>query len=119
VIPDGWIPHRRAEDDELLGFLRPVDDSPGRFVPVTVFGYPLAAASDEDDAQAVLESFGLSYLADTWLLDVAGHPDPISVQIVEASPERVRVKNVDFSYQADYGKEFTLTAPVDPTLRRR
>lgn len=86
MIPATWRPYRRAEDDELLGYLRPVDDLAERFVPVTVFGYPLGNEADEHDAQHVLDSVGLSYLADRWLLTLDEHPDPISVEIVEASP---------------------------------
>src|SRR4051794_22350188 len=119
VIPVTWIPHRRAEDDELLGYLCPVEGPADRFVPLTVFGYPLADATDEHDAQQVLDSVGLSYLADRWLLTVDGHPDPISVEIVEAGPDQVRVKNVDFSSPADIGKVFALGVPVGGALRRR
>src|SRR6185312_4764050 len=95
VIPETWLESRRDEDGELLGFLRPGDASgdasggaPGQFVPVTVFGYPLGPAGDEDDAQRVLEAVGLSYLADRWSLALDGRPDPIAVQIVEASPQQ-------------------------------
>jgi hypothetical protein len=50
VIPQTWIEHRRAEDNELLGYLRPVDDAPSQYIPVSVFGYALEAPSDEYDA---------------------------------------------------------------------
>jgi hypothetical protein len=113
------MPYRRAEDDELLGYLCPVDDSAERFVPVTVFGYPLGNEADEHDAQHVLDSVGLSYLADRWLLTLDEHPDPISVEIVEASPDQVRVKNVDFSYPADIGQIWVLSVPVSGPLRRQ
>src|SRR5215469_14903863 len=119
MLPTTWIPHRRAEDDELLGYLCPVDPSAERFVPLTVFGYPLGDEADEHDAQQVLESVGLSYLADRWLLTLDGRPDPISVEIIEASPDQVRVKNVDFGYEADIGKIFVLDVPVNGPLRRQ
>ncbi len=92
MIPTTWIPYRRAEDDELLGYLRPVDGSANRFLPVTVFGNPLGDEADEHEAQQVLDSTGLSYLAGRWLLTLAGRPEPLAVEIVEASPEQLRVK---------------------------
>lgn len=119
MIPATWLPHRRDEDDELLGYLCPVEGSTDRFVPVTVFGYPLADDGDEHGARQVLDSVGLSYLADRWLLTVDEHPYPVSVEIVEASPDQVRVKNVDFSYPADIGKIFILGVPVSGALRRQ
>jgi hypothetical protein len=117
VIPASWTPHHRTDDAELLGYLRPIEESAGRYVPVTVFGSPLAGDCDEADAQQVLESVGLGYLAGRWLLTLAQYPEPISVEIVEAGPDRVRVQNVDFSY-GDYGQVFVLEAPVDSSLRR-
>jgi hypothetical protein len=117
VIPKTWLPHHRSEDGELLGFLCPT--SAGRYVPVTVFGSPLGEDADADGAQQVLEAVGLSYLADRWLLARPQHPDPVTVEIVEASPERVRLKNVDFGLEHDYGQIYVLEAPVDGSLRRR
>jgi len=119
MIPTTWIPYRRAEDNEILGYLRPVDGSANRFLPVTVFGYPLGDEADEHDAQQVLESTGLSYLAGRWLLTLDGRPEPLAVEIVEASPERLCVKNVDYGYEADFGKTFFLAVPPGEALRRQ
>ena len=41
MIPANWIGHHRPEDDELLGYLCPVDGTSTMFTPVTVFGHPL------------------------------------------------------------------------------
>jgi hypothetical protein len=111
VIPQTWIEHRRAEDNELVGYLRPVDDAPGQYIPVTVFGYALGEPTDEYDAQQILESVGLSCLADRWLLTPDGRSEPISVQIVEASPLHLVVKTVDFGYEGDIGTTFVLDVP--------
>jgi hypothetical protein len=118
VIPETWIEHRRVEDNELLGYLRPVDGGPGRYVPVTIFGYALGDPADEDGARKTLESVGLSYLADRWWLTLDGRAEPISVQIVEASPDRLLVKNVDFGYEGDIGTTFPLEVPEAGRLRR-
>ncbi|WP_246612885.1 hypothetical protein [Paractinoplanes bogorensis] len=114
MIPADWMPHRRGEDDELLGYLRPVDD---RFRPVTVFGYPLGDVTDEHEARQILDAVGLSYLAGRWLLALDGRPEPIAVEIVEASPERLRVKNVDFGFEENIGAIFTLDVPPGDALR--
>ncbi|MDG6110262.1 hypothetical protein Daura_20610 [Dactylosporangium aurantiacum] len=119
MIPPTWIEYRRDEDGELLGYLRPVDDASGQYVPVTVFGYAIGAPGDEYDAQQVLEAIGLSYLADRWSLTLDGRSEPISVQIVEASPQQVLVKNVDFGYEGDIGTIFRLDVPIGDSLRRQ
>ena len=103
-----WIVYTRAEDNELLGFLVPEG---GLFVPVTVFGYVLSDPADRDQAEHVLESVGLSYLAERWWLRLNDNRR-ITVEIVEASPTQVVLKNVDFGYEGNFGERFTLSAPV-------
>ncbi len=108
-----WIAHRREHDDELLGFLAP---GGVRVQPhVTVFGYPIADPTDREEAKESLDRLGLSYLAERWTLEREGQ-EPIQVEIVEASPERVVVKNVDFGSELEYGTRFALSAPVDERL---
>ena len=118
MIPRHWIEHRRAEDNELIGYLCPVADVPDQFIPLTVFGYPVGDPADECEAQHVLQSVGLSYLGNPWLLTLDGRSEPITVQIVEASPQRLVVKNVDYGYEGDIGKIFVLDVPEDGRLRR-
>lgn len=120
MIPATWIPYRRSEDDELLGYLSPVEGAADRFVPLTVFGHPLSDEEvDEQDARLVLDATGLSYIADRWLLDLEGRLEPISVEIVEASPERLRVRNIDYGYEGNIGDIFVLDVPPGDVLRRQ
>lgn len=109
---ENWIEHRREDDGELVGFLAPNGD---RFIAMTVFGTPLAQPSDRADAEDVLDTRGLGYLAERWQLQVDDQTQ-ILVEINEASPERVVVHNVDFSSGLDHGHRFTLTAPVGNLL---
>jgi hypothetical protein len=45
-------------------------------------------------------------------------PGPVTVDIVEASPARVRVANVDLGYlEADHGHICVLDVPVNRRLR--
>lgn len=118
MAPAEWVEHRRDEDGELIGYLVPKGAEGDLVVPVTVFGYPLGEAMDADAAQRMLDAEGLSYLADRWLLSLQGRDEPISVQIVEINPQRMRVKNVDFGYEGDYGEMFTLPVPAQGRLRR-
>jgi len=60
---------------------------------------------------------GLSYLAERWNLK-RERQAPIQVEIVEASPQRVVVKNVDFSSGLDHGHRKALVAPVAERLTR-
>lgn len=111
VIPNDWREHRRADDDELMGYLAPGSDG---VQPHTVFGYPLGAPTDEHGAALRLDSIGLACLADQWMLRVDGRDQPIAVQVVEASPHGVTVQNVDLFSELDYGATFRLETPVDP-----
>lgn len=116
MIPTAWQGHRRASDGELVGYLVPGDGP--TWTPVTVFGVPIDGAQARDDAERCLDEVGLSRLADRWLLDLPGRPEPIAVQIVEATPSALRVASVDLGADVDYGAVFTLDVPVNGALRR-
>jgi len=88
------------------------------FTPVTVFGYPIAEPTKREDAEETLNRLGLSYLAERWTLHRESQT-PIQVEIVEASPQRVVLRHVDFSSGLEYGTRFTLTAPIDGRLTMR
>jgi len=116
VIPRHWRPHLRQEDGEVLGYLEPVDA--GGYRPVTPFGHPVAGTGEEDDARAALDSLGLAYLAEPWLLTVPGRDEPVTVRIVEVTPQRMRVANADHGYEeADIGHVFVLEVPETGRLR--
>ena len=115
MIPTTWREYRREEDAELLGY---VDSAQDTFQARTIFGYPIGTQSTEEDAERALESGGLGYLAERWLLSIEGRNDPITVQIVEATPNEVTVKSVDYGYEADYGTPFVLDVPIAPSQLR-
>ena len=111
MIPSTWREHRREDDHELLGYIAPADEG---FQACTIFGYPVGAVSDHGEAEQRLESIGLSYLAERWLLSIDGRDEPITVQIVEVTPVKVTAKSVDYGYEGDYGTTFTLDVPALP-----
>ncbi|MGI6879134.1 hypothetical protein [Microbacterium sp. gxy059] len=92
-----WIPHRRASDGELVGWIRPAGDG---FVALSLFAAPLTGEVDWLDAEETLDAEGLSWLAEPWILERDGRG--IRVRIVEVSPGdppgtgRVQVKTDDF-----------------------
>ncbi|MEU3018915.1 MULTISPECIES: hypothetical protein [unclassified Nocardiopsis] len=115
MIPRSWRPHRREEDDEILGYLRP--EGAG-YVPVNPFGHPVHGAVEEAEARSALDSLGLAYLAEPWLLTLPGRAEPVTVRIVEVTPERMRVANADYGYEeADIGHVFVLDVPEPGRLR--
>lgn len=115
MIPAHWTPHHREEDGERLGYLRPEH---GGHVPVTPFGHPVAGPLTEPEARAVLDALGLSYLAEPWLLTLPEREEPLTVRIVEVTPERMRVASADYGYEAvDIGHVFVLDVPEPGHLR--
>lgn len=104
---DSWVPIHR-EDEELIGF---VSQSEAGWIPLTVFGHPLAPAGDRAGAEERLHAVGMSYLAEKW--ELRDGEAWISAQLVEASPAGVTVQLVDFFEHGDrYGERHTLAAPV-------
>jgi hypothetical protein len=63
MIPSTWVPHYRAGDGELVGYLDGADPT---VTPRTLFGYPLAEGCSPADAVRVLENRGLACLGDRW-----------------------------------------------------
>ena len=115
MIPVDWTEYRRADDDELLGYLRA---SAGGVEAVTLFGYPIGEAATSIDAERYLDALGLSYLSERWMLTLDGRTEPVTVQLVEATPALLTLKSVDYGFEGDYGTAFTLEVPVD-TARLR
>ena len=116
MIPETWTAYLREEDDELLGYIE--EDDRGTYQARTLFRYPMGDRVGHADAELALDRIGLSYLADRWLLVLPERDEPVSVQVVEATPEFVTVKSVDYGYEGDYGTPFTLKVPVDPSVLR-
>jgi hypothetical protein len=119
AIPIHWQPRHRPEDNEMVGYLVPDGDL---VTPMTIFGAPLAAPSDEADAEAVLDAEGLACLADQWLLAPEGArpgdlTGAIAVAVAEAAPDRLVLRIVDFGSE-DYGSRIELPVPVQRTLVR-
>lgn len=116
MIPGHWLPHVRAEDNELVGYLVPGEGT-DTVTPVTLFGYRLGPASPRPEAEARLVEAGLSSLAGRWTLRVPDRAEPVRVEIVEAAPDRLTVRNID-SDDAGFGRLITLDVPVTEAMQR-
>ncbi len=91
MIPQGWTPHRRPEDGELLGWIRPAGEE---WVAVSLLGRDVTSPLGWLDAEAALEQVGLAYLAGIWTL-VRGDR-ALRVRMVEVTPERIVVQTDDY-----------------------
>ncbi|MFT3898962.1 MAG: hypothetical protein QM728_01780 [Gordonia sp. (in: high G+C Gram-positive bacteria)] len=113
MIPTDWQPHYRSSghhsEGELVGYLKPADDD--LVVPVNLVGWPLAEATDVDEASELLDGLGLSSLIDRWELIRPGS-DPLRVSIVEVDGERVRLQTYTGGAIGGEVEEFILDVPV-------
>ena len=78
---------RRAEDGELLGYVRALPEGTG-WAAMAVFGGTLGVRSTRRDAAALVESDGLASLARRWFWRAADTADWEVVVIQEAWPGR-------------------------------
>ena len=117
MLPDDYTPHRR-DDGELVGWIRPGDDSGETWIAIDLLGREASGAIDWLDAEAVLEERGLAWLGDVWMLE---RPDaaPLRVRLVEVTPDHVVVKTDDFGAIDAPVDRFELAWPAPPALRRR
>ncbi|WP_282946564.1 hypothetical protein [Cellulomonas endometrii] len=111
MLPADWSEHRRADDRELLGWIRPDGEE---FVAVDRLGRDLTGPVDWLAAEEALEGRGLRWLADLWQL---GLPDGSvqRVRFVEVGPDRVVVAP-DVMGAPGRGTH-TLPFPAPATLR--
>lgn len=115
MIPPDWTPHRRPEDRELLGWIRPEGDE---WVAVNLLGREASGPVEWLEAEQILEEAGLRWLADIWTLERADAA-PLRVRLVEVGTERVVVQTDDFGAIDVPVERFELAWPAPPALRPR
>jgi prolyl-tRNA editing enzyme YbaK/EbsC (Cys-tRNA(Pro) deacylase) len=81
-------PIRRADDDELLGY---VNEVTGAWQALTVFGGTLGERTDRASAEQLVHERGMSSLADHWYYRATPTDAWQVVVLVEAHPGRVRI----------------------------
>ena len=120
MIPADWTPHRR-DDGELLGWIRSDGDD---WVAVDLLGQAASPPVDWLEAERALETRGLSWLAEVWMLqrDAA---EPVRVKFVEVTPARADAAGLVVVQSDDFGaidvpvERFELPWPPPPSLRPR
>ncbi len=110
MTPQDWTPVRRAEDDELVGYLVPEGD--GTATPVTLFGYPLAGPGDPASSAELLHRRGLAVLAEPWWL-AEPEGEGYRVQILSATPDAVTVARADYGFVSHDSERSRLPVPTD------
>jgi hypothetical protein len=116
VIPGDWTPHRRSEDAELVGWIRPEGEA---WVAVDLLGRDVSDAIEWLDAEEVLERGGLAWLAEIWMLERAD-AEPLRVRIGEVVPGvRVGIHTDDFGAIDVPVDRFELAWPAPSELRLR
>ncbi|GMA26541.1 hypothetical protein GCM10025864_43000 [Luteimicrobium album] len=114
-LPADWVPHRRPDDREVLGWLRPDGDD---WVAVSLLGRDLTGPLDWTAAEEALEDVGLTWLGDVWTLEQDGG-GLLRVRLVEVTPERVVVQTDDFGAVDAVVERHVLPWPAPPRLRPR
>ncbi|WP_344248625.1 hypothetical protein [Isoptericola hypogeus] len=114
-LPADWIEHRRPDDREPMGWIRPDGDG---WVAVSLLGRDLTGPVDWHAAEEALEDAGLRWMADVWTLE---RPEggALRVRLVEVTPARVVVQTDDFGAIDVPVERFELPWPAPDRLRPR
>lgn len=98
-----WIEHRRADDRERLGWIRPDGDG---WAAIDVLGREVVAGVDWVAAEEALESRGLRFLAEPWGLRL---PDGRvqRVRITRLAPDGITVVEDDWGAASAVGAQAT------------
>jgi len=126
-LPADWV-ERRRDDGERLGWIHPSDspsasstDSPGDdlYTAVDVLGRVVVSNVDWLDAEAALDSHGISWLAEPWALEL-DNGRVQRVRISHLSPAGLTVVDDDWGAAAAVGSgmlERSLPWPAPAGLR--
>lgn len=87
-----WIEHRRSDDGERVGWIRPVGEG---FVAIDLLGRERTDVVEWMLAEEALDALGLAYLADPHELRL-DDGSWLRVRIAEVSPAGIRVKKDDW-----------------------
>ena len=113
MLPADWIEHRRADDRELLGWIRPDGEA---FVAVDRLGRDVTGPVDWFDAEQALDERGLRWLAERWTLTLDDGTEQ-RVRFAEVSAERVVVVAEQWGAVLPGAATWTLPFPAPAGLR--
>ncbi len=104
-----WIEHRRGDDGERVGWMKPVDEG---FVAIDLLGRRRTGIVDWLSAEETLDEIGISYLADPHELRLDDGAW-LRVRIAEVSPAEIRLKKDDWSDTTAAQLYYTVPLPVN------
>ncbi|GAA4722180.1 hypothetical protein GCM10023216_09290 [Isoptericola chiayiensis] len=108
-----WIEHRRPDDRERIGWIRPDGDA---WVAVSLLGAPLTGPVDWLEAEEALDATSLAWLGEVWILEDEDG-EMLRVRLVDVSPGGVVVQTDDFGAIDAPVRRIDLPWPAPPTLR--
>jgi hypothetical protein len=115
MLPADWIPHRRPDDREHVGWIRPAGDD---WVAVNLLGRELTEPVDWLAAEEALDAVSLAWFADVWVLE-REDGEPLRVRLVEVTPDGVVVQTDDFGAIDVPVERYALPWPPPAALRPR
>lgn len=109
------LPVQREDDGELLGF---IVGSGAAWAAQTVFGYTIAQATSQQEAEALVRARGLEYLGGVWQYYDEEDHDWHACSIKKAFEHQVTiVRTTPMGYQdPDDYKQVTLIDPTETNL---
>lgn len=112
-VPETWIPHRR-DDGEVIGWIDMTVAEPV-LVPVDRLGRPLDPVDDWHLAEETLETVGLRFLMDRYVVDEGGR-DTV-VRIAHVYDDRIVLSTALTDAVEDVGREIVVPFPAPANLR--
>lgn len=108
-------PVYRSEDKELTGYILKRGET---WLPLTIFGYPLAAAlSSHEDAVRIVNQRGLASLAEVWQYYDEEELDWFNCSIIEVANDRLTLRITDYGHPRAL-EVFVLHSPSVRTFRK-
>ena len=85
-----WLAVKR-DDNEIVGYLEPLDESYDKVCPRSVLGHPVIASCDYMDGEELLLERGIGELANQWALHPSVHGEQVPLAILEVSAHGIMV----------------------------
>lgn len=123
MLPETWIPHRR-EDGELIGWIDMTVAEPN-LVPIDRLGRAMDPVEDWFEAEEMLDSIGLRFLAERYSYrGGGGNPDDddeaahaVTVRISHVYDDRIVLTTALTDAVEDVGREIVVPFPAPDGLR--
>ena len=85
-----WLAVKR-DDNEIVGYLEPLDEAYNTVCPRSVLGHPVIAECDYMDGEELLLERGIGELANQWVLRTKDPSEQVPLAILEVSAHGIVV----------------------------